>query len=57
MKKVYLSIKLEKVGNDAFKYLANNSEIVLESFMTRSLLTGKYTLNKTSIKLDADAFK
>lgn len=57
MKKVYLSTKLEKVGNDAFKYLANNSEIVLESFMTRSLLTGKYTLNKTSIKLDADAFK
>lgn len=57
IKKVYLSAKLEEVGDDAFKYLANNSEIILESFTTRSLLAGKYTLNKTSIKLDADAFK
>lgn len=57
IKKIYLSKKLEKVGEDAFKYLANQSEIILENIQTKTLLNGKYTLSKTSIKLDSKAFK
>lgn len=57
IKKVYLSKKLEKVGEEAFKYLANQSEIILENMNLRKLVVGKYTLNKTSIKLDSKAFK
>lgn len=57
IKKIYLSKNLEKVGEGAFKYLANQSEIILENIQTKTLLNGKYTLSKTSIKLDSKAFK
>lgn len=57
IKKLYLSKKLEKVGEGAFKYLANQSEIILQDIRTKSLLNGKYTLSKTSVKLDSSAFK
>ncbi len=57
LKKVYLSVKLEKVGSEAFKYLANNSQIILQNIKTKSLVDGKYTLSKTSVKLDSKAFK
>ncbi len=57
IKRIYLSKKLEKVGDNAFKYLANNSEIVLENIQIKRLLNGNYTLSKTSIKLDSKAFK
>lgn len=57
IKKIYLSKKLEKVGDEAFKYLANQSEIILENMNLRKLVVGKYTLNKTSIKLDSKAFQ
>ncbi len=57
IKKLYLSNDLKEVGDEAFKYLANNSKLILESIKVRPLVTGKYTLNKTSIKLDHKAFK